>query len=330
MAENTNVVVMHGAKNASYQYRIKEPYENLRCGINFVICDQLGNSGFKTSDEIEAVLLQRPAHESLLNFMKSFNAQGKISVIDTDDDINHIAHSNPVTKQYSAEAFKIYNQCLKEATYVHVTTTELKKSNKYIVFPNAIDLSKYVNPLQKIKRSVFWAGSDSHLDSLLLIKPVIKELLNNSVNVIMMSTKHGWLESLFDPHPNLTLFSTVPFEEYLFYPSMAEVVLAPLPNNRFNNAKSELRLLESGAWKIPCVASDVSPYRRFAELSGGTVLVKKERTKNWLNAIYSLLDNEQYRNDCGEKSYLCVKNHYELHLINKMREKWWRDVLKII
>jgi hypothetical protein len=195
--------------------------------------------------------------------------------------------------------------------------------------PNAINRAKYDQPLQKVVSSVMFAGSQHHIESLLMIKPVIIDLLNNSVKVILMGNKQ-WLLPMFGEHPCLSIMDWLPFELYHKMPSMATVFLTPLPDNKFSRCKSENKVLEAAAWAVPCISSDVSPFIRFNQISkGGNIVVKKERPKEWLKCIYGLLENKELYDLCSFKSYICVKDVYSLEVVNKKRVEWWKKILTI-
>lgn len=325
--ELANIIVVHGEKNACYHYRIA-PYLSIKSDVKFTLCQQLYESGFKDTDEIDGVVFQRPCDANILKFIKDYNKEGGITVVETDDDMLNIPYDNPVHGFVKSDHASIYSECLKHAKYIHCSTPELSVGGKSTVFYNAIDLKKYINPLPKKEQSVFWQGSNTHADSLELIRPVIQELLNDGVNVVLINTKEGWLEKIFKPHKNLTILNPVHFDAFYRTCSMAMVNLAPLTDNKFNRSKSELRILEAAAWKIPTVSSAVSPYIRFNKLSdGGSLIVSKERTKNWLDAIYLLLNNKEKYKECSEKSYLCVEKHYNLEVVNKQRADWWSGIL---
>lgn len=324
------VLCCYSDTTACGRYRVIDCYSDIKSDIKFIVSNDLSDAWLhKTgNDMVNACLLQRPSQPLQLRFLREFKAEGGIVVVDTDDDLLHIPASNPVFQFIKEPARTIYSDCLKECDYVHVTTPELCLGEKYVVFPNAINLKKYNHPLSKRNRSVMWSGSTTHSDSLELIKPVIYELANNGVDVILMSDRE-WLNSIFKPHKNIIFEDWTYFELSHLLASRCDVFLTPLPKNVFNSKKSELKVLEAAAWKVPCVSSDVAPYRRFNDVSkGGNVLVKKERTKDWLEAIYSLLDNPVKLKEHGEKSYLCVQQVYNLETVNKKRVEWWSKILK--
>lgn len=326
-----SVLIVPSDNTAVGQYRCIMPYSSIESDINFIISNRLEHAWLSENDDdmVSAILMQRPETQIMAQFAKDFRAEGGIVVVESDDDINALPYSNPVYHVHKQEEHKYrvkwFNECVQHANYVHVSTPELKYGDKSVVFYNAIDLDKYKTPMQK-NCDVAWQGSPTHADSLEIIKPVINELLIEGIKVSLTSNKK-WLETIFKPHPNLTINDTVPFELFHLIPSMAKVNLAPLPDNRFNRAKSELRILQSAAWRVPSVSSDVSAYRRFNKLSNGGNVIVKDRTKDWLKAIHSLLENVSLYDECSEKSFAAVRFNYDLKLINKQRNLWWRKAL---
>ncbi len=274
------VIIICNNHTACGEYRIFEPYQNLNSNIEFVNWKFVYEKDVNKIDA-DVIVLQRPIDEKYLSFIKDFNATGRITVIETDDDMSNIPFSNP-NHNVSRDHSHIYHECLKEATYIHCSTPELALGNKYHVFHNAINLKKYIEPLKK-QYQVLWYGSQTHSASLDLIKPAIIELLNDGVSVCLMSEK-AWLEQMFEPHDNLTMLDLIP---------------------------------------------SVAPYIRFHEKSnGGNILVKKERTKNWLDAIYSLLDNQFLYDNLSSRSYMAVNETYNLEVVNKFRAQWWNNIEK--
>lgn len=327
-----SVLIIPCDNTAVGQYRCLMPYGKIKSDIQFIISNRLEHAWLSENDDdmVDAVLLQRPETQIMAQFARDFRAEGGIVVVESDDDISALPSSNPVFHLHKQEQhkdrLKWFNECVKAANYVHVSTPELKYGDKSVMFYNAIDLSRYTKPMEK-NCDVAWQGSPTHADSLEIIRPVINELLKKGYKVNLTSNKK-WLESLFSPHPNLTLTDTVPFELFHMIPSMARVNLAPLPDNRFNRSKSELRILQSAAWSIPSVSSMVAPYIRFNKLSdGGNVLVKN-RTKDWVKAVEKLLTDNELYDECSRKSKTCVQFNYDLELINKKRSAWWASVLK--
>lgn len=147
--------------------------------------------------------------------------------------------------------------------------------------PNGIDPRLWVPRPAPVraggaKLRVGWAGGISHAGDLKQIEKVVAELAGEVDWVFLGMT----LDSL---QPYLTEFHLgVPFADYPR--KLAELdldlAIAPLELNRFNECKSNLRLLEYGALGIPVVATDILPYR-----CGLPVTLVDNRPQSWLRAI---------------------------------------------
>jgi len=123
---------------------------------------------------------------------------------------------------------------------------------------------------------VGWAGGISHAADLKLMESVVRDLADEVDWVFFGMT----LDTL---KPYLSEFHRgVPLAEYPL--RLAELdldlALAPLELNRFNECKSNLRLLEYGALGIPVVATDIVPYQ-----CGLPITLVKNRPTDWIRAI---------------------------------------------
>ena len=87
-----------------------------------------------------------------------------------------------------------------------------------------------------------------------------------------------------------------------------DIGLAPLRDNHFNRAKSNLRYLEYGALRIPTVASDVEPFKK-TDSSG---IIKVTEPEDWFTALSFLIEDEHARKKAGEAAYKDVKTNYNI------------------
>ncbi len=188
---------------------------------------------------------------------------------------------------------------------------------------------------------LLWQGSTTHYSSLILIKDAIDELLKDDKITIVLISNLEWLMSIgFKPHKKLIISGWVEFKDAYKLPALADISLVPLPNSKFNSCKSELKILESAAWKVPCIASSVAPYKRFHKLSnGGCLLIdnipnnwirqrSNYKNKQWINAVYSLIDNPDLYKSIVDKAYKAIEETYSLEVINKQRLEFWNKLKK--
>jgi len=112
--------------------------------------------------------------------------------------------------------------------------------------------------LPRRKPRVGWAGAQQHLGDLELIYPVV-EALADDVDWIFM----GMCPDPLRPFVHEFHDFVRDFERYPAALAQLDLdlALAPLEINAFNEAKSNLRLLEYGFMGWPVVCTDVFPYQ---------------------------------------------------------------------
>lgn len=132
-----------------------------------------------------------------------------------------------------------------------------------MVRPNCLEWSLWgqVAPVRQLARSkprVGWAGAQQHNGDLELIYPVV-EALADEVDWIFMGMCPDPLKPFVKEAHDFEL-------DFRAYPKALarldlDLAIAPLEIHPFNEAKSNLRLLEYGAMGWPVICTDIYPYR---------------------------------------------------------------------
>ena len=155
------------------------------------------------------------------------------------------------------------------------------------------------------KPRVGWAGAIQHQGDLALILPVI-EALADEVNWIFFGMiPAGCDRYVAEFHP--------PVKPYAAYPARLgalalDLALAPLEINLFNEAKSNLRLLEYGFFGWPVIATDIAPYRT----DNAPVCRLANRPQAWLAAIRERLADRDALRAEGQRLRDWVRSRYLL------------------
>jgi len=107
------------------------------------------------------------------------------------------------------------------------------------------------------KPRVGWAGANQHQGDLALIETVVEALKDEVEWVFMGMYPERSRACVAEVHPPVGIDK---------YPAKLaslnlDLAIAPLEINAFNEAKSNLRLLEYGILGWPVVCTDISPYR---------------------------------------------------------------------
>jgi glycosyltransferase involved in cell wall biosynthesis len=167
------------------------------------------------------------------------------------------------------------------------------------------------------KPRVGWVGASQHQGDLELIETVI-EALANEVDFVFM----GMATDRIRPH--LAEFhQPVPWEEYPAKVASLDldIALAPLELLPFNEAKSNLRLLEYGILGWPVVCTDIYPYRH----DNAPVTRVPNAPDAWIEAIRALARDPDRRTHEGDALQAWVQRGY---LLEEHLEEWQRALLR--
>ena len=193
------------------------------------------------------------------------------------------------------------------------------------VLPNCLELKRWELAGISSHPSVGWFGSLSHYPDLKPLLPSLDSLMsrNKDLQFQIMGSSFDYLFPLKEGSKRLPISGYGP-EDSMFYANLddcgerwpgrmsfskpvpiqeftpwlskgwhSHVGLAPILNNPFNDAKSELKWLEYTALGVPVVASACGPYKRAIRDGIDGILV--ENDKFWLPAIESLLEDRRKR-----------------------------------
>jgi glycosyltransferase involved in cell wall biosynthesis len=200
-----------------------------------------------------------------------------------------------------------------------------------VIIPNAVNPSDGWVPtpltgsMDGFKR-IFWQGGEAHgsdweecvdaVDAVLSERKDVRLVILGFLSPVLYKyiqrpSWKGKVEFLEFRDPE-TYFRLMKFIR-------AEVALAPLKNNVFNNSKSDLKFLEYSVMGIPTVASNTLPYSDVIEheMNGFLAVAPSD----WFNAIVTCLDNKEKRIPVIQAARDEVAKNYD---IRKVSEEWKR------
>jgi len=109
---------------------------------------------------------------------------------------------------------------------------------------------------------------------------------------------------------NYKILESMPVDLYMNFYQEADILLAPLLDNKFNRLKSNLKALEAGAKRIPLMAIKRAPYDDIPTVCW---------VDNWERDIKRMAFSSQMRTDFGEANAEYVRENYDLFKINEDR-----------
>lgn len=176
-----------------------------------------------------------------------------------------------------------------------------------VIVPNR--LSHKWNGLQSRRNTgqrprIGWVGALQHQGDLELIEPVVRALQHEADFVFMGMTTDTIRPMLREFH------EPVPWEDYPAKLASLDldIALAPLEMVPFNEAKSNLRLLEYGSVGWPVVCTDIFPYQQDA----APVTRVSNDPEAWIAAIRALIVDPERRAREGNRLRDWVMQGYVL------------------
>jgi len=152
------------------------------------------------------------------------------------------------------------------------------------VVPNRIDLARWGQLMPSLvasdKPRVGWAGGSTHLSDLLMLRDVVEALADEVDWVFFGSCPESMLPWVQEFH------HAVSFTQYPAKLAKLglDLAIAPLEINAFNEAKSNLKILEYGMLGYPVVCSDILPYRSALPVTRVT-----NQAQVWIDTLRELL-----------------------------------------
>lgn len=274
-----------------------------------------------------------------INWNKTKELLGCQVVMDIDDHwqlpVNHLYYN---TYQDIAERIE---RNLMQADLVTVTNSNLLNKVKQfndnvIVMPNALPygLNQFNDTRVKSdKVRLFWCGSISHDNDIKILKEPLKRLQGRKDIQMVMGgyndsdayTKSIWdkMFSMFTGNlPSIKLHSASP-TQYMDMYNYADIVLIPLEDSEWHACKSNLKILEAAAKRLPVICSNVAPYNM--DVDAPVLWVNNQ--KDWFRYINLLTNNPSLRENLGNELYAWASKRYNFKEINQQRYDAYKSII---
>ncbi|MFG9117381.1 CDP-glycerol glycerophosphotransferase family protein [Pseudomonas paraeruginosa] len=269
-------------------YRVRQPFRALHDAglLDGLLSESLLRPVALERMDIDSIVLQRQISDEQLQaiaHMKSFNRAFR--VYELDDYLPDLPLKSLHRAEMPGDIRQILGRALGLVDRFVVSTEPLADAFRQLhgdirVLPNRLPLHWWRDLSSQrrdgARRRVGWAGGIGHDGDLELIAEVVRELADEVDWVFFGFCPDALRPYVREYHPGVEI------ERYPAYLASLDLdlALAPLEQNRFNECKSNLRLLEYGVLGFPVICSDVLCYR-----DGLPVTRVKNRREDWLQAI---------------------------------------------
>jgi glycosyltransferase involved in cell wall biosynthesis len=252
--------------------------------------------------------------------------------VDVDDwwylDPHHILYDTYIEEGFAARQVRhIKNADIVTTTHERLADMIRPYNKNVFVLPNAIPRSGQFDiertPSEYVR--LFWQGSVTHRKDIEIIKTAIDRLAPIATQIKMVlagfhEDADEWQAMASDYTAGFKhqykVIEGMPAHQYYAAYKEADICLVPLVNSPFNRMKSNLKVLEAGNLGLPCVVSNVHPYK-------GMPVLYSSNPNEWVQNVKRLVANKTMREDVGGKLKDWCEINYNFKKINEMR----RDVL---
>lgn len=328
------VCYINPEKSGIGYHRLEIPFHNLNDDYKDLAI--VGTNGF-TSDHLptqyDVLVLNRHSWQAEPYIEMAKDAGVKI-ILDLDDIIQipewHGSHDGINTPQMVDRIYKTID--IADAVWCasEYLQTTFDKASEYI--PNAIDFTQPQFIPQKKKNdryTIGWVGAANHIKDIELLYEPLKNLLGKrNYNILLGGVSYetektaeywqyieGLLTSNFQLKPDqfIKIDRQTPYN-YAFIYNLMDCVLAPLAKGEFQRCKSNIKILEAGAFSLPVICSNIEPYREF--INAGIVY---QSGGKWDATMKELIANPIKGERKGALLYEYVRDNYDIKIINKKR-----------
>jgi glycosyltransferase involved in cell wall biosynthesis len=258
----------------------------------------------------DVVLVYRAMHREALQLVDALRARGIGVVWDNDDDFLH----GPVGAKESAKAWRqSYRASVAAATRAHVVTVSTEPIAAIYREAGAADVRVVENLLHaELQRPrprrhdgvvVGWIGGWEHENDAreLQLADALRRVQDArpEVHVECIGVDLGLSERY--RHDVLVDFDQLPVRMATW-----DIGLAPIAENPFNLARSDIKVKEYAACRLPWLASDRGPYASLGEAHGGRLV----DDAGWSQAVDALVDDRRARKRLGKAGKAWSKTLY--------------------
>jgi O-antigen biosynthesis protein len=255
----------------------------------------------------DSVVMQRqlewPQIEAIERLKETSRA---FRIFELDDLVTNLPFKSVHRKAMPADIRERLKKALSLCDRLVVSTEPLAREygrlcGETVVLPNRLERARWSNLALPSRREgkprVGWAGAVGHLGDLSVIDSVV-EATAKEIDWVFF----GMCPDRLKPHA-AEFYDCVPLDEYpqKLASLDLDLAVAPLELHAFNEAKSNLRLLEYGVLGYPVVCTDITPYQ-----CGLPVTRVANRHSAWVKAVRNMVADRDACRQAGERLRMAI------------------------
>jgi hypothetical protein len=166
-----------------------------------------------------------------------------------------------------------------------------------------------------------YMGGQTHYQDILYLTPVLLRILDRFRDRIILRFWCGPIPEELSQHPCVE-WRAVNHEHYAEFAQLMcaqsfDILIAPLEDNPFNRAKSDLKFLEYSCFGAPGIFSRLPPYENIVEHEKNGFLASTPA--EWEHWLGHLIENPSIRNEVAREAQATVRRDW---LLSKHSHEW--------
>lgn len=268
-------------------------------------------------DGIDVLVAQRVCLTAPTVTFQQHCREGRVrTVLELDDDLWQLDPANRYAIEvYTPDRLENLRRNVEMADLVTTTTERLADrlseiNPNVVVLPNMVPkwLLDHDRPVTNGLVTIGWAGGPSHARDWGEVNAPLRRVLQHpryrDRTELHMIGGPDWTDRVRSAHAKTRHTGWFPEVPDLYRAIDFDIGIAPLRPSRFNEAKSDIKLLEYAALGIPAVLSSTGPYADAHIAGAPSVLVlndpKTGQPAGWEDALRQLVDDDGYRERLGK------------------------------
>lgn len=264
---------------------------------------------FENVGKFDLIIVDRALRDDEWQKFAAFrhHSPGARMIVDFDDAFDCVPWWNPAQKDYNPgqQPYDAGFSHLRVAEMTTVSTAPLRDrfapyAHAIEHVPNLIDPTDWAGPhcapnpergLDEPLR-IYYGGATGHLADLDEARIGLEAIIKNPpipLRLVCVGALPYWLYDLSKEYPGRVI--NLPWIYFEEYPEVIawggfDLAIAPLKDDPFNVAKSNIKWLESGIQGIPLLCSDVGPYARIPD---GCAVKVSNTPFQWAEGLRNML-----------------------------------------
>ena len=292
-------------------------------------------------------VFQRQHDIGIFEKMKAMQGMGIKCLYEVDDDLLNMPREfqKPAEFYQREDVRSTIVKFLKESDGVIVSTEELKNEfmqravNDYVVIPNSLEFGMWEPSYRKRMVSqkegitIGYHASGSHNIDI----PLAWDALDRIMKMFPQVKLHfiGWIgfesfpKGMFDGCKDRVKVD--PWINVADLPdaiSDFDIAIAPLVDNKFNLAKSNIKYIELSSEAIPLIASPMPCYTKTITDGLDGIIVEDNSPGKWFDCIADLVKNREKRIAIGNSARENAMRRWDVKSIAKQWCDYYRNVVK--